>query len=143
MGAGRAICKAQPPSKGAGEFSTGVVRLRSVADSKFTPGTWALGAALDQSPPLTLLLQRLQDSRARFDALREQLPESLSAELRPGPLDEAGWTLLVPGGAAAAKLRQLRPALEAALQAHGFAPLPIRVRVQARRSVDGAIKAGG
>jgi len=104
-----------------------------VPDPNFTtsPGTWALGAALDQSQPLTRLLQRLQESRARFDALREHLPDGLRAEVRPGPLDEAGWTLLVPGGAAAAKLRQLRPALEAALQSSGFAPLPIRVRVQA------------
>ena len=101
-------------------------------DHKFTasPGTWALGAALDQSQPLAQLLQRLQESRARFDALQAHLPEALRAAVRPGPLDAAGWTLMVSGGAAASKLRQLLPALEAALQASGFAPLPIRVRVR-------------
>jgi hypothetical protein len=101
-------------------------------DHKFTasPGTWALGAALDQSQPLALLLQRLQESRARFDALHEHLPEALRAAVRPGPLDAAGWTLLVSGGAAASKLRQLLPTLESALQASGFAPLPIRVRMR-------------
>ena len=101
-------------------------------DHKFTasPGTWALGAALDQSQPLAQLLQRLQESRARFDALHAHLPEALRDAVRPGPLDAAGWTLMVSGGAAASKLRQLLPTLEAALRATGFAPLPIRVRVR-------------
>ena len=109
-----------------------MVRLGAMPDHKFTasPGTWALGAALDQSQPLTQLLRRLQESNARFDALHEHLPEALRAAVQPGPLDEAGWTLLVRGGAAASKLRQLLPTLEGALQSGGFAPLPIRVRVR-------------
>ena len=97
-----------------------------------SPGTWALGAALDRSPPLTQLLQRLQQSQQRLAALSGLLPEGLRSEVRAGPLDDAGWTLLVPGGAAASKLRQLLPQLQAALQAQGWAELPIRVRVQAR-----------
>lgn len=102
-------------------------------DPKFasTPGAWALGAALRQSQPLTRLLQRLQESNQRFEVLREHLPDTLRTEVRPGPLDDAGWTLLVRGGAAAAKLRQLLPTLQAALQAAGFAALAIRVRVHA------------
>ena len=111
-----------------------LARLRGMADRKpplpLTPGTWALGAALDQSAPLTRLLQRLQESQARFAALQDLLPEALRAAVRPGPLDDSGWTLLVPGGAAASKLRQLLPALESELQARGHAPLPIRVRVR-------------
>jgi hypothetical protein len=95
-------------------------------------GTWSLGSALDQSTPLGLLLQRLEESRARFAAIEEQLPASLRTEVRPGPLDEAGWSLLVPGGAAAAKLRQLLPALQAAMDRQGWPPRPIRVRVLAR-----------
>lgn len=94
------------------------------------PGTWPLSAALDQSAPLAQLLQRLQESRARFDALRDSLPEALRGAVRPGPLDDSSWTLVVSGGAAAAKLRQLLPALLAAQQAAGFTPLALRVRVQ-------------
>lgn len=99
--------------------------------SRSAPGTWALGAALDQSQALTSLLQRLRESNERFEALRAHLPEALRGEVRPGPLDDSGWTLLVRGGAAAAKLRQLLPALDSALRAGGFTPLPIRVRVRA------------
>jgi hypothetical protein len=125
-----------PCLKGAGEFSTRVATLDLVPDHKFatTPGTWMLGAALDQSQPLTRLLQRLQESNRRFEALREHLPDTLRGEVRPGPLDDAGWTLLARGGAAAAKLRQLLPSLQAALQERGFAALPIRVRVHAERA---------
>ena len=100
------------------------------SSSPLASGTWTLGAALDQSTPLAQLLQRLQESRARFDALGALLPEALRAAVRPGPLDDGGWTLLVSDGAAAAKLRQLLPALQAAQQAAGFTPLAVRVRVQ-------------
>ena len=95
-----------------------------------SPGTWAMGAALDQSAALTRLLQRLQESRARFAAIRGQLPEGLDGSVRPGPLDDAGWSLLVQSGAVASKLRQLLPALEAALLAQGWPATPIRIRVR-------------
>jgi hypothetical protein len=92
----------------------------------------SLGAALDRSQPLGLLLQRLHESKSRFAAVEPLLPEALRAAVRPGPLDEAGWSLLVPGGATAAKLRQLLPTLQAALDRQGWPPRPIRVRVLAR-----------
>lgn len=93
-------------------------------------GTLSLGHALGQSEALTRLLQRLRESQARFEVVREQLPESLRAVVRPGPLDDAGWTLLAPSGAAAAKLRQLAPALKRTLQDRGLQVSAIRIRVQ-------------
>lgn len=95
-------------------------------------GSVALGDALDRSDALTSLLRRLHESRARLQAIHEPLPEALRGRVRAGPLDDAGWTLLVPSGAAAAKLRQLLPALEDALRQQGWPALPIRIRVQAR-----------
>jgi hypothetical protein len=95
-----------------------------------SPGTWALGAALDQSQALTRLLQRLQESQARFAAIQGQLPDSLRSHVRPGPLDDTGWSLLVPSGALASKLRQLLPTLDAALLAQGWQATPIRIRVR-------------
>ena len=95
-----------------------------------SPGTWALGAALDQSQPLTRLLLRLQESQARFAAIRECLPDNLRSAVRPGPLDDAGWSLLAQSGAVASKLRQLLPDLETALTGQGWQPTPIRIKVQ-------------
>ena len=51
--------------------------------------------------------------------------------MRPGPIDDAGWSLLVPSGAAASKLRQLLPELQAALKAEGWPQTPLRIRVHA------------
>jgi Dna[CI] antecedent, DciA len=96
-----------------------------------SPGSLSLGAALDQNQALGRLLQRLQESRARFATVRELLPEHLRDQVRPGPLDDAGWSLLAPSGAAASKLRQLVPALEARLLEQGWQPTPIRIKVQA------------
>jgi hypothetical protein len=95
-----------------------------------SPGTWALGAALDQSQALTRLLQRLQESQARFADIRELLPDPLRGAVRPGPLDDAGWSLLAHSGAVASKLRQMVPELDAALLARGWQATPIRIKVQ-------------
>ena len=97
-----------------------------------TPGTLALRTALDRSEPLGALLLRLQQSRARFASIEALLDDGLRSTVRPGPLDDAGWSLLVAGGATAAKLRQLLPQLQAALRAQGWPETPIRVRVSSR-----------
>ena len=93
-------------------------------------GTYALSDALDRHAPLAGLLQRARASRARYEAVAPLLAGGLRGAVRPGPLDEDGWTLLAAHGAAAAKLRQLLPRLEVVLRNAGFEPLPIRVRVQ-------------
>jgi hypothetical protein len=90
----------------------------------------ALTDALGRSAPLALLLERVQASNARYAAARAALPAALADLVRPGPLDDAGWTLLVPGGAAAAKLRQCLPHVQARLKSQGFPELTIRVKVQ-------------
>ena len=95
-----------------------------------SPGTWGLGAALDQSQALTLLLRRLKESQARFAAIDPHLPDSLREAVRPGPLDDAGWSLLAQSGAAAAKLRQLVPELEEVLRSQGWPVTPIRIKVR-------------
>jgi hypothetical protein len=99
---------------------------------RVTPtGVLKVDRALDGHAALGRLLQRVQASRARHEAIRHLLPEPLRAQVRAGPLDDEGWTLLVPSGAAAAKLRQLLPGLADALRAAGQPVAAIRVRVQA------------
>lgn len=93
----------------------------------------ALKAALAGSESLTTLMQRLRQSQAMLEALNPQLPEGLRASVKPGPLDDNGWSLLVAHAAAAAKLRQMLPELRATLAAQGFAITEIRLRVQARQ----------
>ena len=96
------------------------------------PGTLALGDALGRSTPLAQLLRRARESQQRFDAVSGLLPPGLREAVRPGPLDDEGWVLLVAHGSAAAKLRQLLPRLDEALLAGGWQGTPMKVRVQPR-----------
>lgn len=88
-----------------------------------------LADALRASEPLARLGERLRESRARFDCIRPLLPPSLAGQVQPGPLDAAGWTLLAANPAAAAKLRQFVPDLQAALDARGLRVLALRIKV--------------
>lgn len=92
--------------------------------------TLPLADALARSEPLGALLRRLQDSQTRWAAARDALPPPLAALVRPGTLDDENWTLLAPSGAAAAKLRQCLPQVQAALDARGLPPRALRVKVR-------------
>ena len=93
------------------------------------PLSLPMAQALAQSSPLAALLERVRESQARLETVRPLLPPGLADQVQPGPLDETGWTLLVPGGAAAAKLRQCLPRLQEALRSRGVAEATIRVKV--------------
>ena len=96
-----------------------------------TPGL-TLASALKRSEPLTGLMHRVRESQARFDAITNLLPAGLKGEIRAGPLDDACWVLLVSHAAAAAKVRQLIPALEAALLQRGWAGPALKIKVLPR-----------
>lgn len=91
-----------------------------------------LSQALDESQPLVGLLQRVQLSRDCLEAIAPLLPPALRPQVTAGPLDETGWTLLAASNAAAAKLRQMLPTLEATLRDRALPGLPLRVKVQSR-----------
>ncbi len=95
-------------------------------------GTLALGEALDHSTELGLLMARLQASRQRFETIRNLLSAELQGAVRAGPLDDSAWTLLADSSAAAAKLRQLLPRLQAQLKQAALDHPPVRVKVQPR-----------
>lgn len=88
-----------------------------------------IDTALGASEPLGRLAARLRESQARLDTVRPCLAPPLRDLVRPGPLDDDGWALLVPHGAAAAKLRQQLPALVEALEAAGWPRRTLRVRI--------------
>lgn len=89
--------------------------------------------ALHASEPLARLAERLRESKRRFDCIAPALPDALAAHALPGPLDAHGWTVLAENAAVAAKLRQLVPLLAQRLAEHGFAVLPLRVKVSTPR----------
>jgi hypothetical protein len=86
---------------------------------------------LTETSALASLAERLRESNARFEALRGVLPAALAAQLRPGPIDEQGWTLMASNQAVAAKMRHWLPRLDEVLLAKGWKATPIRVHVQA------------
>ena len=87
--------------------------------------------AAEESPSLSQLAERIQASSARLNAVRALLPAALRAAVQAGPIDEGQWCLLVASNAAAAKLRQLLPDLQAHLGRQGLPVVGIRIRVQA------------
>jgi hypothetical protein len=91
----------------------------------------ALRKALDDSEPLSRLLQRVQASSERLSLLRPLMPIELRDSVKAGPLDDSGWTLLAANAAVASKLRQMLPMFADALAAHQMAVAQIRVKVQA------------
>lgn len=93
------------------------------------PDSLSIQEVLTQSEPLLLLQQRLKASSQRFDAICGCLPLPLLPHVKPGPLDDQHWTLLVSNQAVAAKLRHLKPHMEAALETHGWPSRTLRIKV--------------
>ena len=102
------------------------------SSSSTVPLGLPLAQALDQNASLADLARRLAQSNARYAAIRDLLPEPLRAQVQAGPIDEAGWSLLVSNAAVAAKLRHLLPRLADTLREQGWPELPIRVRIRSR-----------
>ncbi len=86
--------------------------------------------AVAGAPTLARLAQLAAESAARLAIVRPLLPPGLRDTVRPGAIEAASWCLLVPHNAAAAKIRQLAPALLAALARQGHAIDTLRVKVQ-------------
>ncbi|HEY2925283.1 DciA family protein [Piscinibacter sp.] len=94
------------------------------------PNSVPIADVLQRTPALTQLRQRLQDSNARFGAIRGLLPPALAPHVKPGPVDDEGWTLLAANASVAAKLRQLQPRFEESLRERGWQVIAIRIKVQ-------------
>ena len=88
-----------------------------------------LQQAMAETPTLARLGRMAAESTARLAVVRPLLPPGLRELVRPGAAQENDWCLLVPHNAAAAKLRQLAPALLAALRSQGRAVETLRVKV--------------
>ena len=89
--------------------------------------------ATKDSPTLAGLAARALDTQQRLRAVEDLIPAELRAAVQAGPAEGDTWCLLVDGSAAAAKLRQLAPALVVRLNAKGWAVSTIRLKVRGRR----------
>ena len=92
-------------------------------------GALPLNEALQQSAPLADLRRRMRDSTRCLEAIRPCLPPGLRPHVQAGPVDAEAWTLLAANAAVAAKLKQLRPRLEAELATAGCVTTVLRIRV--------------
>ncbi|WP_415794597.1 hypothetical protein [Comamonas aquatilis] len=87
-------------------------------------------AAMESSPTLARLAALTQDSSNRLKAVTPLIPPMLRASLQAGPIEGDCWCLLVKNNAAAAKVRQLLPAMAAHLRTKGWDVASIRLKVQ-------------
>ena len=62
------------------------------------------------------------------------IPSSLSAAVKAGPIEGSMWCLIIDNNAAAAKIRQLSPSLEAHLRSKGWDVKSIKIKIQTSRN---------
>lgn len=86
--------------------------------------------AAHESPTISHLAQLASESLARLKCIEGLLPKTLVKSITAGPIDGTEWCLILENNAAAAKLRQLAPALKAHLRIKGYGVTSIRLRVQ-------------
>ena len=82
--------------------------------------------AMSGSPALARLIQMADEARACLALVRPLL----RGAVRAGPLQDGQWRLIVSHASAGAKLRQLSPALLAALRAKGHDVHTLHIKVQ-------------
>lgn len=87
-------------------------------------------AAVEASPTLARLAQLTRDSSNRLAAVLPLVPPMLRPSLQAGPVEGDSWCILVKNNAAAAKIRQLLPAMAAHLRTKGWNVAAIRIKVQ-------------
>ncbi|MDF1485476.1 DciA family protein [Ramlibacter sp. H39-3-26] len=89
--------------------------------------------ASQASPALARLTELVRDSNSRLQSVQPLVPRGLHQAIQAGPIEGNTWCLLVSNAAAAAKLRQLLPTLEAHLRSRGWEVNAIRIKVQSKK----------
>ena len=93
---------------------------------------FSLQQAVEANSMLAQVAQRIRQSEQMLAVIRPLLTPGLRAQIQAGPVDQESWCLLVGNPAVGTKLRQLTPALLAALRTAGY-PVPrLRLKVRVR-----------
>ena len=90
----------------------------------------SLQQAADESPTLAKLAALTRESSERLKAVEPLVPPALRSALQAGPIEGDTWCLVVKSNAAAAKVRQLLPALQVHLRSKGWQVNAIRLKIQ-------------
>lgn len=93
------------------------------------PKSVSFSQAIENSPSLARLAEMVRESSDLLKSVELLLPAAMRASVKAGPIDGETWCLLITGNAAAAKLRQLLPTLQARLQANGHNITTIRLKL--------------
>lgn len=88
-----------------------------------------LHQAVGDSPSLARLTQLVRESNQRLQAIQALIPIGLRPAVKAGPIDGENWCLLISGNAAAAKVRQLVPLMQASLLRQGWKVTTIRLKI--------------
>jgi hypothetical protein len=91
------------------------------------PAATPISRALEGHAGLAHLTEMARAAQSRLATIKKALPPSIHPSLSAGAVDAEGWTLLVNSAAAAAKLRQFQPQLQALLLAR-FGPGLLRIK---------------
>ena len=76
------------------------------------------------------LIELNHDSVARLRAVEFLIPTPLRSAIKAGPIEGEVWSLILENNAAAAKIRQILPALESHLRKSGWDINTIRIKIQ-------------
>ncbi|MDP1953388.1 MAG: hypothetical protein Q8M51_07170 [Polaromonas sp.] len=85
--------------------------------------------AADSSPSLARLTELVRESSSRLKDIESLIPEALRSAIQAGPIDGEAWCLLISSNAAAAKVRQLLPLIQARLISKGWKVTSIRLKI--------------
>ncbi|MDO8720027.1 MAG: hypothetical protein Q7K20_13735 [Polaromonas sp.] len=93
------------------------------------PEALSIHQAAGNAPSLAKLTELVRESNDRLKAIESLLPAALRPAIKAGPIDGESWCLLVNGNAAAAKVRQLIPLIQARLLNKGWKVTSIRLKL--------------
>lgn len=81
------------------------------------------------SNELQSIAVKAMESKERLRSVKPLLPATLHSSVEAGPIEGSTWCLIMKSSAAAAKIRQLIPSMQAHLRSKGWDVETIRLRI--------------